>query len=128
MPFVPNISKSTICSTDVLKNLRVYLFKALRFPAIAGLLFPAGLLLQECRKDNDVPDKVYLDKMTIQHNRITSISHYEGNVLLCKSEYTFRDGSVTLKSTNGKKDTIHRVIYKIGKTAMQNQVKNIPKD
>ena len=51
----------------VLKNLRVYLFKALRFPAIAVLLFPAVLLLQECRKHNDVPDKVYLDKMTIQH-------------------------------------------------------------
>jgi hypothetical protein len=110
----------------VLKNLRVYLFKALRFPAIAGLLFPAGLLLQECRKDNDVPDKVYLDKMTIRHNRITSLSHFEGNTLLFKSEYIFRDGSVTLISTNGKKDTIQIVVYKIGENGYAESSKAYP--
>jgi hypothetical protein len=108
------------------KNLRVCLFRSVPFSAIAGLLSPAGLLLQECRKDNDAPDKMYLDKITILHNRIINLSHYEGNTLLIKSEYIFRDASVTFISTNNLQDTIPKVVNKIGENGYAESSKAYP--
>jgi hypothetical protein len=97
---------------------------------IAGLLFLAGITGAECRKDHSdgTANKNYSGRITILHNRISSLLIYEGATLLRKSEYTFTDTSVTLVTTNANGDTTRRVSYKLGENGYAESSKAYPEE
>jgi hypothetical protein len=95
---------------------------------IAVLLLFCGLLVAGCRKEHDQPGTVYTSKIILHNGRISSISYYNGSAYLGKSEYTFREGSVTNIFIDGNLDTLSRIIYKLGENGFAESSKSYPED